>query len=132
MSSARQMRTMQIGDLAAHIGASPRSLRHYEQEGLLSPARGHNGYRLYGATDAVRAANIKDLLDAGLTTADIRKYLDRGCLDRPLSSAPRCPSELETAAARLSHVDELLERLQRTRERLEGHVDEIEESIRTG
>src|SRR5690625_2837147 len=65
-----------------------RSLRHYEQEGLLAPARGHNGYRLYDATDVVRAANIKNLLDAGLTTADIGQYLDRGCLDRPLSSGP--------------------------------------------
>ena len=132
MTDTRQTRHMQIGDLAAHIGTSPRALRHYEQEGLLAPARGHNGYRLYDATDVVRAANIKNLLDAGLTTADIGQYLDRGCLDRPLSSGPRCPSELDTAAARLSQVDELLERLHRTRERLEGHVNEIEESIRIG
>lgn len=120
---------LQIGELAAHTGASPRSLRHYEQQGLLFPGRGVNGYRVYDDIDIVRAGNIKDLLEAGLTTADVRKYVERGCLDRPLATAPRCPAELETATHRLAGMDELIERLQRTRKRLAAHADVLEETL---
>lgn len=126
MSATRQMR---IGELASRIGTSPRSLRHYEQQGQLSPTRDVNGYRVYDATDAIRAGNIKGLLEAGLTTADVQQYLDEGCLDQPLTSAPRCPAELETVTARLARLDELIDRLQRTRGRLSDHADALEHTI---
>lgn len=126
MSVTGQMR---IGELAARIGASPRSLRHYEQQGLLSPTRGDNGYRVYDATDVIRAGNIKDLLETGLTTADVQQYLHEGCLDQPRAAAPRCPAELETVAARLARLDELIERLHRTRGRLADHADALEHTI---
>lgn len=66
---------MRIGELARHSGASERSLRHYEQQGLLTPARASNGYRDYddAAVDVVRT--IRTLLDAGLTTRTIAQLL---------------------------------------------------------
>ncbi|MFE6686312.1 MerR family DNA-binding transcriptional regulator [Streptomyces sp. NPDC057743] len=57
---------MRIGELADLTGVSPRSLRYYEQQGLLAPQRADNGYRAYGPLDAVRVANIKELLGAPL------------------------------------------------------------------
>lgn len=36
-----------------------------------------------GEPAAFRAANIRDLLDMGLTVDDIREPLDMGCLDQP-------------------------------------------------
>lgn len=112
---------MRIGELATHLGTTPRALRHYEHQGLLTPTRGHNGYRLYDETAVVRAANIRTLLSAGLTTEDVSEYLREGCLDRPLSGSPRCVGELATARERLARVDHLLARLQETRERLADH-----------
>ena len=120
---------MQIGELAEHVGASPRSLRHYEQQGLVSPVRSDNGYRVYGDAEITRAENIKDLLDAGLTTADIREYLAEGCLDRPLSESPRCAAELQTLHRRLSTLDELIARLKNSRNRLAQHTDRLEERL---
>ena len=38
---------MIIGELSARSGVSPRSLRYYEQQGLLASTRGDNGYRHY-------------------------------------------------------------------------------------
>ena len=38
---------MKIGELAARTGVSIRSLRYYEQQGLLMPVRNENGYREY-------------------------------------------------------------------------------------
>lgn len=120
---------MQIGELAEHVGASPRSLRHYEQQGLLSPVRSDNGYRVYGDAEIARAENVKDLLDVGLTTADIREYLAEGCLDRPLSEVPRCAAELQTLHRRLSTLDELIARLERSRDRLAQHTDHLKDRL---
>src|SRR5699024_10021123 len=86
-------RYMLIGEAAARVGTSPRSLRHYEQQGLLSPSREHNGYRVYGQTDVIRAGNIKALLDLGLTTADVHGYVAAGCLDEHLTDERSCPEE---------------------------------------
>lgn len=125
-------RLMQIGELAEHVGVSSRSLRHYEQQGLLSPARGSNGYRVYAEIDLVRAGNIKELLDTGLTTADVRQYLDEGCLDRPLSGAVRCAAELPTLQQRLANLDELIGRLQHTRGKLAAHTSALENGVLPG
>lgn len=125
-------RPIQIGELAEHVGVSSRSLRHYEQQGLLSPRRGSNGYRVYAELDLVRASNIKELLDTGLTTADVRQYLDEGCLDQPLSGTARCAAELPTLHQRLAHLDELIGRLQRTRGTLAAHTSALEDGVIPG
>ncbi|WP_208006879.1 MerR family transcriptional regulator [Aeromicrobium phragmitis] len=127
---------MRIGELASHIGSTPRALRHYEQQGLLAPTRERNGYRVYDEVAVVRAANIKALLAAGLTTADVSEYLEEGCLDRPLTDSPRCAEELATAQNRIEHLDDLLARLQETRERLAHHhaslASQVDESDLAG
>lgn len=128
MSSGK---SMQIGELAEHLGVSSRSLRHYEQQGLLAPARGSNGYRVYDDVDIVRASNISDLMATGLTTADVRQYLDEGCLDRPLAAGVRCAAELPTLHRRLTNLDELIGRLQRTRDHLAAHTDALEHQVHT-
>ncbi len=49
---------MLIGELAASLRVTPKTLRLYEERGLISaPARAGNGYRAYGA-DAVRQARL--------------------------------------------------------------------------
>ncbi|MFW5419830.1 MerR family transcriptional regulator [Nocardiopsis sp. CNT-189] len=120
---------MRIGELASITGASPRSLRYYEQHGLLTPSRDANGYRDYGEVDAVRARNVRDLLDSGLTIDDIRRYTENGCLDRPLRESPRCTPELETAKRRLAGLDERISHLQGLRERLAAHSAELERAL---
>ncbi|MFI0981282.1 MerR family transcriptional regulator [Streptomyces sp. NPDC021093] len=112
---------MRIGEFAARVGASPRSLRHYEQQGLLSPDRDANGHRTYDAHAVEVARNIKELLASGLTTGDVLGYLEAGCLGRPRADSPRCAAELDAAERRLAGVEERLARLQEARERLVGH-----------
>ncbi|MFO7252161.1 MerR family transcriptional regulator [Thermobispora bispora] len=124
--------TMQIGELARRAGVSTRALRYYEQVGLLAPARAANGYREYDELDLIHARNIRDLLAIGLTTEDIRGYLEKGCLDRPLEETPRCAAELTTVEARLRSLDERISRLQRLRDRLARHGEEIRRAIENG
>ncbi|MBB5933139.1 MerR family transcriptional regulator [Streptomyces zagrosensis] len=115
---------MRIGELAGLTGVSPRSLRYYEQQGLLAPQRADNGYRAYDRLDAVRVANIKVALDAGLTLEDVRPVLGRGCLDVPLRQAPYSDEWLILATDRLAMLDDQIAALQGLRRRLVKHIDE--------
>ena len=66
---------MQISELARRSNTSTRSLRHYEQRGLLNPLRLDNGYREYTVEAVETVQRIRWLLAAGLTTNTIRDVL---------------------------------------------------------
>ncbi|MEV6432025.1 MerR family transcriptional regulator [Nocardia sp. NPDC051463] len=66
---------MRIGELSARTGASPRLLRYYEEQGLISADREGNGYRNYGADVPGVVRQIRALLAAGLSTEVIRDIL---------------------------------------------------------
>ncbi|MEV1026946.1 MerR family transcriptional regulator [Streptomyces sp. NPDC050264] len=66
---------MRIGELSRATGASTRSLRYYEDQGLLSSDRRSNGYREYGEEAVRQVAFIQDLYSAGLPSQIIRDIL---------------------------------------------------------
>jgi MerR family transcriptional regulator, copper efflux regulator len=63
-----------IGEVAAHFGLPAHVLRHWESEGLLSPARTGNRRR-YSDTDVYRVASILIAKEAGYSLPDIRAML---------------------------------------------------------
>lgn len=107
---------MRIGELAARTGTTARALRHYEQAGLLTPERAHNGYRVYDAAAVVRVRNIRYLLDAGLTLEDARFFLP--CLGGDLTMAPPSPEGLEVARQRLAVLEARIAAQTEARDRL--------------
>lgn len=67
---------MRIGELAAMVGVSTRTVRHYHHLGLLpEPERSANGYRQYRLRDAVVLARIRRLAELGLSLDEIRDVL---------------------------------------------------------
>ncbi|TDD68686.1 MerR family transcriptional regulator [Actinomadura darangshiensis] len=67
---------MRIGELAALVGVSTRTVRHYHHLGLLpEPERLANGYREYRLTDAVVLARVRRLVELGLSLDEIRDVL---------------------------------------------------------
>lgn len=67
---------MRIGELAAAVGVTTRTLRHYHHLGLLpEPERRPNGYRDYGLRHAVVLARIRRLTELGLGLAEVRDVL---------------------------------------------------------
>lgn len=66
---------MRIGELARDAGISPRALRYYEEQGLLSPTRRPSGYREYTPADLRAVQRIRLLLAAGLNSAKIADVL---------------------------------------------------------
>jgi DNA-binding transcriptional MerR regulator len=66
---------MRIGELARTTGVSARSLRHYEQAGLIAPSRLESGYRDYDAAEVMTVGVIKTLISAGLVLQEIVEVL---------------------------------------------------------
>ncbi|RPF33072.1 MerR family transcriptional regulator [Streptomyces sp. TLI_185] len=67
---------MRIGELAAAVGVTTRTVRHYHHEGLLpEPERLANGYRDYTLRHAVVLARIRRLTELGMGLAEVRDVL---------------------------------------------------------
>ncbi|QMU70571.1 MerR family transcriptional regulator [Streptacidiphilus sp. P02-A3a] len=98
---------MRIGELASRSGVSVRSVRYYEEQGLLSSSRSTSGQRHYTDSEVDRVAFIQRLYAAGLSSRTIADLLP--CVDTP--------SEANSDAA--------LERMALERERLSGHIAEL-------
>ncbi|MCX2953718.1 MerR family transcriptional regulator [Lentzea sp. NEAU-D7] len=72
---------MRIGELSKRTGVSPRSLRYYEEQGLLTSSRSGAGQRHYSDTAVQRVSLIRQLFDAGLSSRVITTLLP--CVDIP-------------------------------------------------
>jgi DNA-binding transcriptional MerR regulator len=66
---------MKIGEASRASGVSARSLRYYEDEGLIVPGRSGNGYRDYCRSTVDRVRVIRSLLESGLPVRLIREVL---------------------------------------------------------
>ena len=64
-----------IGELSARTGVSARSLRYYEEQGLLTPARTAAGHRRFDAEAVDRVLLVQRLFAAGLTSTEIAPLL---------------------------------------------------------
>jgi DNA-binding transcriptional MerR regulator len=73
-----ESRFLKIQEVASELGLTTRSIRYYEELGLLSPAaRSDGSYRLYDASDVERLQFIKGLRDdAGFSLAEISQLLE--------------------------------------------------------
>jgi DNA-binding transcriptional MerR regulator len=101
-----------IQDIAKHAGTTSRTLRHYDDIGLLPPSRiGSNGYRYYDAAALVRLQRILLLRDLGLALPAIAQVLEQAT---------------DATGALRSHLGWL----QKERDRLESQVASVEDTIR--
>ncbi|MCI0584557.1 MAG: MerR family transcriptional regulator [Chloroflexi bacterium] len=71
-------RLLRINEVASEVGLTARSIRYYEELGLLKPAaRSEGAYRLYDADDIERLRFIRGLRDdAGFSLAEIGRLLE--------------------------------------------------------
>lgn len=115
---------MKIGELAAKTGVAPRLLRYYEEVGILTPFRSPNGYRTYGEPAIERVLQIRELLEAGLTTEMIREVLP--CLESAEGDAHarECPDakDLDGLRRQLSSIKRRIDVLQRNQRAIEAYL----------
>lgn len=115
---------MRIGELSRRTGVNAHQLRYYEAQGLLEPGRGANGYREYTNDAVVTVAQIRKLLEAGLSTAEIG-FL-QPCVTGAAPDLEPCPETLDTLRARLHGLDEQIDTLIRSRQALHDYIDATE------
>lgn len=115
---------MRIGELSARSGVSPRSLRYYEERGLLASRRTPGGHREYGEDAVERVDRVQCLLGAGLNTETIRELLP--CVYAQERGEP-APDLLDWLCAERDRVSGAIRGLERTRQAL----DEVIENART-
>lgn len=99
-----------ISTVASRVGLNPRTLRYYENIGLLpSPSRTAAGYRLYSSTIFERLDFIQKAQTLGLTLAEIREILavrDSGSL--PCAHvAQQITEKIEAIEKKIVELEEL-------------------------
>lgn len=109
---------MRIGELATRAGASVRSLRYYEEQGLLVSTRTPSGQRTYGETAVERVRFLRRLYDAGLTSATIRQLLPCAYAPSEANSDAALDVMVDERAKLDAHIADLL----RTRDALDGFI----------
>ncbi|WP_370942004.1 MerR family transcriptional regulator [Amycolatopsis sp. cg5] len=97
---------MRIGELARRTGVSDRSLRYYEEQGLLSAARTPGGQRDYPEHAVDRVIRIQELFAAGLHSKKIARLLP--CM----RDSDGGPSEIATPRL-VTELDEERDRINR-------------------
>lgn len=75
ISLRRPTTTLTIGQLCREFEVTPRTLRYYEEQGLLEPTR-RDQQRIYSRRDRARLQLILRGRRVGLTLAQIRQVLD--------------------------------------------------------
>jgi DNA-binding transcriptional MerR regulator len=131
MASATAPTYIRIGELARRVGATPRTVRYYEELGLL-PDRGRRqgSHRLYDADDQARLAElirIRDLL--GLSLADLRAWAAadqaRAALRERWGADPSERERTQIAAAAREPIETQLALVRARRAALEELEDEL-------
>lgn len=76
MGTSEWRELSRIGEVAEHLGVSPRTIKYYEELGLVAPReRSPGGFRLYDAADVDRLERVLRLKAMGFSLAAIREFL---------------------------------------------------------
>ncbi|KAA9155406.1 MerR family transcriptional regulator [Amycolatopsis acidicola] len=113
---------MRIGELARRTGVSERSLRYYEQQGILTAERTEGGQRRYPDSAVDRVIRIQELFAAGVSSAKIKQLLP--CLrDADGGPSEKADGQLvRDLRAERDRIDRMVADLLRSREVLDGVI----------
>lgn len=116
-----------IGELASMFGITPRTIRYYEELGLLEPLNRNEGeHRHYSGRDAVKLKRIHQLKDYGLSLAEIQELFDLAREDRSgkkvrESLIGKYKERLVEAEKRRSAIDQYIDDLS-------WHIEQLEKT----
>ena len=109
---------MNIGDVAARSGVPPKTIRYYEDIGLVQPARSGNGYRTFRESDVHKLKFLGRARALGFSIENCRALLALWEDDR------RASIEVKQIAA--GHLDEIDRRIVELREMRRTLADLVE------
>jgi DNA-binding transcriptional MerR regulator len=123
---------LRVGEVAEQTGTTPRTIRYYEEIGLLTPRglRPKGGHRLYTAEDVERIREVVRLRDLlGLTLEQLSALIEVESVRRHLkdqwAGATRVDEQRRILTAALQCADTQLELVERRRAQLVQLEDEV-------
>lgn len=146
MKDAPARQLLRINEVAADTGLTTRTIRYYEEMGLLEPAaRSEGDYRLYDESDLERLQFIRGLRDdAGFSLAQIRQLLeDEAVRERNrerfrttgdpderrsliLDARERVDRQIELLEAKAARLAAMIEEARARGRHLDGHLAELD------
>ncbi|MGK9219205.1 MULTISPECIES: MerR family transcriptional regulator [unclassified Microbacterium] len=118
-----------VGQAAAQLGVTVRTLHHWDAIGLASPSeRTPAGYRLYTAPDLDRLRRVAIYREIGVALEDIRAILD-GASPEAAGTLRAAHAQLEERIARLNRLGSGLERMIAAHERGVPLADEVQREV---
>ncbi|MFD7525609.1 MerR family transcriptional regulator [Paenibacillus chitinolyticus] len=119
-----------IGQLSKKTNISIRTLRYYDEIGLLKPAEvADSGYRYYSGREVKQLQHIAALKELGFTLASIKKMLSSGEETNEINWGAYLDFELAAVAEERRRLDEMEKLLQVTRHAFEMKGDVESEDI---
>lgn len=119
---------MRIGELAQKAGVTPRTIRYYEDLGLLGPSeREGKGFRYYTEVELARLRKIDALKGLGLSLEEIRSIIDLFFEEPTMLRGKQ--KLLEILQNHLKETDEKIEALAQFRSDLQANIARIEQYI---
>ncbi len=115
---------MHIGEVAARTDLSLRSLRHWEDVGLIHPSgRTEGGFRLYTGDDVEKILVIRRMKPLGFSIAEMKVVMEDLAVLRAAATEPE-----ESAAAR-ARLDSIQQEAAQRRQKLVRQVEMADEFI---
>ena len=128
---------LQIGEVADRTGVTQRTLRFYEEKGLLRPpTRMEGGFRLYSEDDVQRVEQIRRLQNLlGITLAEIKEMVDAEEMLQELKAQYRPEADVQEKKRQLQKATEVVQRQysivrQKTEQMLEMR-EQLKERLKT-
>ena len=125
-------RTLRIGEVAEQVGVTTRTIRYYEELGLLgaSAERSKGAHRLYGEADVVRLQGLIRLRDLlGLSLEELVELAEaeeaRAALRDQWASDPTDDERAQIVRAAIPLVERQLALVQARQQRLAEFADEL-------
>src|SRR5580704_15271517 len=136
MTNTLQERSLRIGEVAEQVGVTTRTIRYYEELGLLGAGAGRTkgAHRLYGQADVVRLQGLIRLRDLlGLSLEELVEIAEaeeaRAALREEWASDPTEAERARIVAAAIPLVERQLELVRARQRTLADFADELTEKL---
>jgi MerR family transcriptional regulator, repressor of the yfmOP operon len=129
--NAVEAKPLRIGELAERTGVTPRTIRYYEEIGLLGCAKRRKGeHRTYDSSHAERILELTRLRDLlGLSLDELKQLVEaedaRAAIRRRFHESTSDEEKLRLLGEALPHVESQLELVRRRREELTRLEEEL-------
>jgi DNA-binding transcriptional MerR regulator len=118
--AANRMKTYKIGELAQITNNTTRTLRYYEELGLLEPVRNTSGQRLYSDDALTRLEFISELKSGGFSLVEIKSFFESW--KGKATGAEASEATMEIIQAKLAEIAQLQKKLSRLNDELRAMI----------